>query len=262
MVTDIGAVGFAYGSPRLISRTGPAQSWLKRLRHRIADRIQTVLPGATGGVANAILTGTKGHIPVEDADHLRDAGLAHLLVVAGMHMGFVAGFVFLLVRGGCALIPAIALRHPTKKWAAFATIVACLIYLVLTGAAPPTQRAFVMILMVMTATLLDRRAFSMRMLALAAMIVLIVEPEAVTGPSFQMSFAAVGCLVAAFFASYFAITLLYLLLGTLWAAARVLGNDTVAGHALQGRQTPRARSAARAAPERIGRSGRRALRNR
>ncbi|MBV8306376.1 MAG: O-antigen ligase family protein, partial [Gammaproteobacteria bacterium] len=74
--------------------------------------------------------------------------------------------------------------------------------------------------------------------------------------------AIVGCLVAAFFASYFAITLLYLLLGTLWAAARVLGNDTVAGHALQGRQTPRARSAARAAPERIGRSGRRALRNR
>jgi competence protein ComEC len=114
-----------------------------------------------------------------------------------MHMGFVCGIIFLVIRGGLALFPAIALRYPIKKWAAGGSILICFLYLLLTGFGAPTQRAFVMISIVMLAVILDRRALSMRLLAFSAMIVMVIAPEVVIGPGFQMSFAAVAALIAA-----------------------------------------------------------------
>ena len=68
-------------------------------------RINAVLPGSTGGVASALITGKRGTMAEEVKEAFRNSGLSHLLAIAGLHLGLVGGFVFFAVRGGLALIP-------------------------------------------------------------------------------------------------------------------------------------------------------------
>ena len=199
---SIGATGFVYGRARMILPAGPPglvqrmRQGIEDLRTRMTQRIHAALPGSEGGVVAALITGTRGGISDEDEAALRDAGLAHVLAIAGLHMALVGGGLFWLVRAVLAAVPAIALRYPIKKWAAAAALAASLFYLVISGAAPPSVRAFVMLGMVMLAVLTDRPALTMRSLALAAAILLLARPEAIAEPGFQMSFAAVAALVA------------------------------------------------------------------
>jgi competence protein ComEC len=199
---SIGATGFVYGRARMIVPAGPpgmvqrVRQHVEELRAQMTRRIQAALPGSNGGIAAALITGTRGGISDEDESALRDAGLAHVLAIAGLHMALVGGGLFWLVRAILAAVPSIALRYPIKKWAAGAALAASLFYLVISGAAPPSVRAFVMLGMVMLAILLDRPALTMRSLALAAAILLLARPEAIAEPGFQMSFAAVVALVA------------------------------------------------------------------
>ncbi len=199
---SIGAVGFAYGRARGIVAAGPPSlsqrlgAAIETLRGGMTARIQAVLPGSAGGIAAALITGTRGGISDDDETALRDAGLAHVLAIAGLHMALMGGGLFWLVRAALAAVPVLALRYPIKKWAAAAALAASAFYLAISGAAPPAVRAFTMLAMVMTAILLDRPALSMRALALAAAILLVARPEAITEPGFQMSFAAVVALVA------------------------------------------------------------------
>jgi competence protein ComEC len=199
---SIGAVGFAYGRahtivpatpPSLFERLGTG---VEDLRLTMTQKIQARIPGSLGGIAAALITGERGGISEEDEDALRDAGLAHVLAIAGLHMALMGGGIFWLLRAVLAAVPAIALRYPIKKWAAVGALVASSFYLVISGAAPSAVRAFVMLAMVMVAILLDRPALSMRSLGLAAAILLMLRPESVTEPGFQMSFAAVAGLVA------------------------------------------------------------------
>ena len=199
---SIGAVGFAYGrahsvppvyAPSFGQRVGDG---VERLRLAMTERIQTALPGSIGGIASALITGERGGISEEDEDALRDAGLAHVLAIAGLHMALMGGGIFWLLRAVLAAIPALALHYPIKKWAAAGALGASAFYLIISGAAPSAVRAFVMLAMVMIAILLDRPALSMRSLGLAATILLLLRPEAVIEPGFQMSFAAVAGLIA------------------------------------------------------------------
>ena len=128
----------------------------------------------------------------------RDSGLSHLLAIAGLHLGLVGGFVFFTVRGGLALIPWVALRYPIKKITAVVTLIVLFCYLMISGAAIPTQRAFVMTGIVFVAVLIDRLRISMRICALAAMVVLVLDPASLVGVSFQMSFGAVVALIAVY----------------------------------------------------------------
>lgn len=203
----IGGVGYTYGPARLVkapsNATGDASggSWrehLRSLRTKMSRRIIAVLPGSTGGVASALITGKRGAISEEVKTAFRQSGLQHLLAIAGLHLGLVGGFVFFTVRGILALIPWVALRYPIKKIAAGATLVALTCYLLLSGAAIPTERAFVMNGLVFAAILIDRLRISMRICALAAAFVLAIEPESLVGVSFQMSFGAVVALIAVY----------------------------------------------------------------
>src|SRR4051794_11387971 len=115
-----------------------------------------------------------------------------------MHLGLVGGFVFFSLRGGLALIPWVALRYPIKKIAAVATLAVLFCYLIISGAAVPTERAFVMNGIVFAAIVIDRLRLSMRICALAAMVVLAFDPAALVGVSFQMSFGAVVALIAVY----------------------------------------------------------------
>lgn len=198
----IGAVGYAYGKPKPIAPLR-ANNWtdevslaVARLRWKMTARIHAVLPGSMGGIASALITGDRGAISSDDEQALRDAGLAHVLAIAGLHMALVGLGLFWTVRAMLALIPAIALHFPIKKWAALAALASASFYLVISGAATPATRAFIMLAAMLLAVLFDRPALSMRSLALAATIILLLQPENLLEPGFQMSFAAVVSLIA------------------------------------------------------------------
>jgi competence protein ComEC len=195
----IGAVGYAFGAPQIVS-AAPTPTLFERniaaLRWRMARRVHDVLPGSTGAIAAALITGDRGGISDNDEQALRDAGLAHVLAIAGLHMALVGFGLFWVARALLALIPAIALTQPIKKWAAVAALAGTGFYLVISGAANPAVRAFVMLAAMLLAIIVDRPALSMRSLAFAAAIILFMRPESLIEPGFQMSFAAVGSLIA------------------------------------------------------------------
>lgn len=199
----IGATGFAYGRARPVD-LGPAPLALAParlvagVRHAIAERLRAALPGARGEVAAALLVGDRGGIPESIEEAMRVSGLAHVLSISGLHMVLVAGTVFWVVRAVLAAIPALALTRPIKAWAAVVALVAATFYLVISGAEVATQRAYVTMAVALVAVLVDRPAISLRTVAVAALVVMALEPSAVLGAGFQMSFAAVIALVAAY----------------------------------------------------------------
>src|SRR5579864_636818 len=194
----IGGVGFAVAPVRALSGE-PAPAWrvrLAALRSTITRRIQAALPGSTGAIAAAIITGETHAIPDAESQAFRDAGLAHILVIAGLHMGLVAGIAFLAVRFSLACVPWVALRVNTKKIAACAALAVTFSYMLLSGATVSSRRSFLMTALVLLAILVDRLSLSARSLAWAALAIMIWSPYAATGSSFQMSFAAVAGLIA------------------------------------------------------------------
>ncbi len=194
----IGASGYTLSKPQRLdggAGTGFRQA-VDNLRDALAARVRAVLPGDAGGMAIALIVGERGGIPRQARDDLRISGLAHILAISGLHMSLVAGGIFWAVRALLALSPWLAAGFPIKKWSAVAALAAAVGYLMLSGAAVATQRAFVMLAVMGLAVLLDRPAISMRNLAVAAFAVMILSPEAVTGASFQMSFLAVASLIA------------------------------------------------------------------
>lgn len=199
----LGATGFTLGRvtvlpPADVSLELHARAMIDAVRQRTTERIRAVLPGETGAVASALVTGMRDVIPAAVNEAMRVSGLAHVLAISGLHMVLVVGTMFALVRGGLALVPGLALRHPVKKWAAVIAFIAAVGYLVLSGAAVSTQRAFVMIAVVLVGVLVDRPALTLRTLGAAAVVLLALTPEALLSPSFQMSFAATLALVSLF----------------------------------------------------------------
>jgi competence protein ComEC len=166
------------------------------VRWRLAERIVSRMSPSSRGLGAAMITGHEAWIDQATEDRLRDAGLAHIVSISGVHMAIVGGFVFFLVRSFIALVPAIALRVPGKKVAAMAGLIAIGGYLVISGAPAPAQRSAITASIAFAAILADRRAISLHALALAAFLVLLLQPEAVAEPGFQMSFAATAALVA------------------------------------------------------------------
>ncbi len=193
---QLGAVGYA--RVPVLQSAPPATLPIASLRARVSDYVRAALPERTGGVAAALVTGDRAHVSQQVTEALRASNLAHLLAISGLHMGLFAGLVFAGLRRGFALCPPIALRWPVKKISAGLALVAGFGYLLLSGANVATERAFLMVAVMLVAVMLDRRALSVRAVALAAMLVLLRRPESLLGPGFQMSFAATLALVAVF----------------------------------------------------------------
>ncbi|UWQ93115.1 ComEC family competence protein [Rhodobacteraceae bacterium M382] len=193
----LGAVGYTR-NPVLISAPSQAGQRVFKLRMAASRAIRQVLPGDVGGFAAAVTTGDRSGVSQTALQALRDSNLAHLLAISGLHMGLLAGFVFGLLRVGLSLIPSVALRLPVKRIAAAGALGVAAGYLVLSGGNVATERAFVMVAVALGAVMVDRRVFSLRAVALAALIVLVRRPETLLGPGFQMSFAATTALVAVF----------------------------------------------------------------
>jgi len=171
---------------------------LAKLRWRLAERIRAQAGPRTGGVAAALLTGDRSGVDEADAEALRVSGLGHILAISGLHMALFAGGVYFAVRYALDAIEPVARAHDPRRPAAAVALLAATAYLILSGAAIPTQRAWVMAAVVLIGVMLDRRALSLRALAIAALTVLVLKPESVVEPGFQMSFAAVAALIAVY----------------------------------------------------------------
>lgn len=200
----IGGVGYSLSRPERDTDLGAPPLGLRfeaavaRIRQAISQRVRASLPGESGAIADALITGERGGITAETNAAYRDSGLFHILSISGLHMTIMAGAVFFAIRAALAAIPAIALRYPIKKWAAAAATLAALGYLLISGSAFATVRAWVMISIMFLAVLLDRPAIALRNVAVSALIILLILPDSLLDVGFQMSFAAVVALVAAF----------------------------------------------------------------
>ncbi len=171
---------------------------MRGLRERIADRIRLVLPGPRGAVAATLLTGLSSAIPQVDRDAFAASGLAHLLAVAGLHLGIVMGLALSLVRTALAAWEWGALRLPCRQIAALAALAAGGFYMELTGLHLPGLRSLAMAAVAMLGLVIGRRAVSLRALAFAASLILLLTPAVLLDVAFQMSFAAVLALLAGY----------------------------------------------------------------
>lgn len=200
----LGGTGFATGAVEQVEAP-PVTGWstvaiaFERARGAIAERVTAAIGDPVeASVTTALLNGEEFGIPEATLDDFRNSGLAHLLSISGLHVGIAAGILFYVVRALLATVPYIALRWPIKKIAALFGILSALAYTLLVGAPLPTVRSVLMTGMVMGAIMLDRHPLSMRLVAFAGLVTIAMDPEGMLGPSFQMSFAAVVALIAAF----------------------------------------------------------------
>ncbi len=198
--SGLGGSGYALNPSEVLERAPPrgVAATLHGVRDWIAGRAMAGLPGPAGAVAATLLTGTTAAIPPRDREAFRDSGLAHLLAVAGLHIGIVMGVAMGTTRLLLALSEHAALHWPTKAIAAGAALVVGGVYLLLTGAHLPIMRSFAMACLVTLGLVLGRRALSLRGLALAAVAVMLLSPNEVVGASFGMSFSAVLALIAGY----------------------------------------------------------------
>ena len=200
----IGASGFFMKGPELAAATQPvsasdrAFASIENVRHKIAQRIRDRIGGPEGEIAAALVVGVSGGIPEDVNEALRRTGLYHIISISGLHMAMVAGTVMLLMRLSFAAFPAFTSHRPVKKYAAGAALLATGGYLFISGAEVAAQRSFIMLAVMLTAVLFDRAALTMRNLAISAIVVILISPHEVVGPSFQMSFAATAALVGAY----------------------------------------------------------------
>jgi competence protein ComEC len=198
----IGAVGSFTGAVRQLDPSTQAD-WRLRLaasvdeaRNVLTQRIASAIGGAAGGVGAALVTGKRGLIGEPTNEVLRSAGIYHIVSISGLHMVLAAGTFFWLVRSLLAMVPGLALLWPVKKIAAVAAMTGGTAYCIFSGSDVATERSLIMTLVMFGAVLADRPALSIRNLSIAALIVLAREPEALLGPSFQMSFGAVAAMMA------------------------------------------------------------------
>ena len=200
----IGAVGSLLSKPVTLTRHETLSfrfdsvAMIDRFRNHLATRIANAIGGQAGAVSAALITGKRGMISEETNEDLRLAGIYHVVSISGLHMVLVAGMIFFLVRLFLVLIPGLALRFNVKKWAAIAAMCGAIAYDIFAGSEVATERSLFMTLALFGAILVGRPALSMRNLVVAAFIIIAMEPESLLGPSFQMSFAAVAALIAAY----------------------------------------------------------------
>ena len=196
----LGAIGYTR-TPLMIIAPAPqggAQA-IARLRLQLSQAIQQAIPGQAGAVAAAVTTGDRSGITTATDAIMRDSNLYHIVSISGLHMSMLGGFLYAVLRMMVVSVQAagMVLRAPAHKLAAAGALIGAAAYLALSGGGAATERAFVMVAVMLGAILVDRRAISLRTVALAAVVLLAYAPEALANAGFQMSFAATVALIVA-----------------------------------------------------------------
>ncbi len=191
----LAGTGSMIGEAEIIE-AGEEAAIIAPIQRRLSAHVRNQLSGSAGSIAAAFASGDRGGINDADEDAMRDAGLTHLLSISGLHVSAVIAAGYLITLKILALFPAIALRIRLPVAAAAVGALAGIGYTLLTGSEVPTVRSCAAALLVLVALAMGREALSLRMVATAAFVVLLMWPEAIIGPSFQMSFGAVIAIVA------------------------------------------------------------------
>jgi competence protein ComEC len=194
--SGLSATGSVLGKVELVSPAPASAAGLGGAQRAISAHVRAALPGSAGAIAAAFASGDRGGIAAADEAAMRDAGLTHLLSISGLHVSAVIAASWFLLLRLLALSPWLTLRVRLPLVAAGGAALAGIGYTLLTGAEVPTVRSCIAALLVLAALAIGREPLSMRMVAVAALLVLLAWPEALAGPSFQMSFAAVIAIVA------------------------------------------------------------------
>ena len=189
----------ARGNIKELEVVGGGQSTVDSFRKRLQSRIYEATNRSRGaGVIIAILTGNNSFIPQAQLDNIRHSGCAHILAISGLHMSVIVSFVFMIFIHIFSLFPSIALRYNTKKFAAIPAIAVCLIYLQIANVPISAFRSFIMVALGFLALFLNRARTSMNVLFFTFLSMLVLSPERILSPSFQMSFMAVFGLISAY----------------------------------------------------------------
>lgn len=202
--TNLAATGIFFGAPKRqsfqINNPLPLniEIAIERVRQGLEERIKMALPHNNGNLASALVAGRKAAIADNANEALRATGLAHILSISGLHMALVAGGILFSMRGVLALFPLFSLHKNTKKLSAMVALGGATLYLGISGAGIATQRSYVMIAIILIAIMVDRQALTMRNLAIAAAVILLLHPHEILGAGFHMSFAATAALIAAY----------------------------------------------------------------
>lgn len=191
----LAATGSVIGEIEMVAAAPPA-SGIASVQRALSGHVREQLGGSAGSIAAAFASGDRGAISEADEEAMRDAGLTHLLSISGLHVSAIIAAAYLLAIRLLALWPWLALRVRLPVAAAAVGAAAGIGYTLLTGAEVPTVRSCAAAVLVLIALALGREPLSLRMVAVAAGFVLLLWPESLVGPSFQMSFSAVLAIVA------------------------------------------------------------------
>lgn len=202
---QVGATGFNISPIRLcpynqerIDNQSQLSQIIANIRNFIGNKIDNGLNEPERAMARALILGDRGRVKKEDLEAMRKAGLGHLLAISGLHMAVFGGTLFILIRALLALFPIFSQNHPIKKYAAFGALIGSFAYFLISGQSIPTQRAVLMISVLFTAIMIERTALTLRNVAVAALIILVLKPESLVSAGFQMSFAAVTALIVTY----------------------------------------------------------------
>lgn len=196
----ISATGFATSKIVLYKKAEARkfQEYIESFRQYIYENLQQNTKKPHADIISALLIGKKDGIDQKTMNAIRDSGIAHLFAISGLHLSFVAGLFFIVFRNLFAISETLTLKYNTKKISAFLTILPTTFYLLITGMQISAQRAYIMVILVLVAIMIERKYRGLIAIAFAASVILIVEPEAILKPGFQMSFSAVLALVASY----------------------------------------------------------------
>jgi competence protein ComEC len=164
---------------------------LYRLRNQVVFRIDSGVSFPASALARAVLTGDQSQIPKSVQNTFSQAGVSHLLAFSGLNLSLVGGLSFFFFRFLLSLSEKILLMINVRKWALIASFFPVLGYAILAGMSPPAVRAFLMVTLVILALLIERYSDLLNSLALAALVLLLISPQVLFLPSFQLSFISV-----------------------------------------------------------------------
>ncbi|MDN5248108.1 MAG: ComEC/Rec2 family competence protein [Wolbachia endosymbiont of Tyrophagus putrescentiae] len=196
----ISATGFATSKVTLYKKTKikKLQEYIESFRQYIYENLQYNIKRPNADIVSALLIGKKDGIDQKTMDAIRNSGIAHLFAISGLHLSFIAGLFFMTFRNLFAVSETLTLKYNTKKISAFLTILPTTFYLLITGAQISAQRAYIMVILVLISVMIERKYRGLIAIAFAASVILIIEPESILKPGFQMSFSAVLALISSY----------------------------------------------------------------
>ncbi|MDD4882315.1 MAG: ComEC/Rec2 family competence protein, partial [Gallionellaceae bacterium] len=176
------------------SLAGVIDGWRAAMR----DRLRAALAGRPyAGIVVALAVGDQNAISGPQWTLFRQTGVTHLMSISGLHVTLLASLVFALVNLAWRRVPALALRLPARRAATLAGLATALVYVALAGFGLPAQRTLYMLATVAAGLWLERADTPSRILAMAAAVVVLIDPWAALAPGFWLSFGAVTVLMYA-----------------------------------------------------------------